>query len=767
MKKTFQLFLTDMKNIGINWVAAILIGGLIILPSLYAWFNIAASWDPYGQTEQIPIGVVNEDKGATVRGEDIDVGKELVDTLKDSDDMDWQFVDRKKAMDKVEYGDYFAVIVIPEDFSENLGTVVKDDPEKATVEYYVNEKINAIAPKITEKGASVIVDQVSSNFISTVNGVIFDMFNEIGLEIEKDMPDIEQFEDYIFTLEEDLPDIHETLNDTLSDANDAEDIISKAQNMMPEVKDTTQSGLETIDETMSFLKEAEDRLNEMAPEIEEDLKTAQSIADDVNSFIDDIKNVDIDFSEGKKISGKIDERIEKSLADIAATRELLKEVQAINQENQNQSPGADENAGGDGAGDDNESDGNSESGENGIDDSELEEYYNDHSEDIDDAIEKALNKLDEFEALLEEMQHNSNEIDSFVENKKAEVDDNIDNLQSLASNTSQRIGDFLQEYKETIEPKVLGEIAKAKDTLSNARNILSEIQTTIPEVEDILSSTDENLGEGKDTLESVLNEFPYVSSKVNELADKIRDVQSETDINEIIELLKNDPDSERNFFSEPVKLHENELFPIENYGTGMTPFYTVLAIWVGALLLISLLAVDVHREGEDLTDRQVYFGRFFTFMVIGLVQTIIVTLGDMFIVGVNVSSPVWFVLFGLLISTVFMLIVYSLVSVFGDVGKALAIVLLVLQIAGSGGTYPVVLLPEFFQAINPFLPFTYAVDLLREAVGGIVWERALRDIGFLSMFGAFAVIFGAFLKKPINRHSNKLAEKSKETGLFH
>src|SRR5699024_1942152 len=433
VKKTFQLFLADMKNIGINWVAAILIGGLIILPSLYAWFNIAASWDPYGQTEQIPIGVVNEDKGATVRGEDIDVGKELVDTLKDSDDMDWQFVDRKKAMEKVEYGDYFAVIVIPEDFSENLGTVVKDDPEKATVEYYVNEKINAIAPKITEKWASVIVDQVSSNFISTVNGVIFDMFNEIGLEIEKDMPDIEQFEDYIFTLEEDLPDIHETLNDTLSDANDAEDIISKAQNMMPEVKDTTQSGLETIDETMSFLKEAEDRLNEMAPEIEEDLKTAQSIADDVNSFIDDIKNVDIDFSEGKKISGKIDERIEKSLADIAATRELLKEVQAINQENQNQSPGADENAGGDGAGDDNESDWNSESGENGIDDSELEEYYNDHSEDIDDAIEKALNKLDEFEALLEEMQHNSNEIDSFVENKKAEVDDNIDNLQSLAS----------------------------------------------------------------------------------------------------------------------------------------------------------------------------------------------------------------------------------------------------------------------------------------------------------------------------------------------
>src|SRR5699024_3402737 len=159
---------------------------------------------------------------------------------------------------------------------------------------------------------------------------------------------------------------------------------------------------EIIDDKRSILKEAEDRLNEMAPKIEKDLKTAQSIADDVNSFIDDIKNVDIDFSEGKKISGKIDERIEKSLADIAATRELLKEVQAINQENQNQNPGADENAGGDGAGDDNESDGKSESGENGIDDSELEEYYNEHYEDIDDVIENALHKLNELEPLLKE-----------------------------------------------------------------------------------------------------------------------------------------------------------------------------------------------------------------------------------------------------------------------------------------------------------------------------------------------------------------------------
>src|SRR5699024_6142022 len=155
---------------------AVLIGGLVILPSLYAWFNIKASWDPYGQTDQIPIGIVNEDEGAEVRGEDIDVGEMLVESLEENDSMNWQFVSKDKAMDEVKNGKYYAVIVITSDFSEQLGSVLSDKPEKADMEYYVNQKINAIAPKITDKGATVIVEEISSEFISTVNGVIFDMF---------------------------------------------------------------------------------------------------------------------------------------------------------------------------------------------------------------------------------------------------------------------------------------------------------------------------------------------------------------------------------------------------------------------------------------------------------------------------------------------------------------------------------------------------------------------------------------------------------------
>src|SRR5699024_99966 len=155
-----------------------------------------------------------------------------------------------------------------------------------------------------------------------------------------------------------------------------------------------------------------------------------------------------------------------------------------------------------------------------------------------------------------------------------------------------------------------------------------------------------------------------------------------------------------------------------------------------------------------------------TFLSIGFMQTLIATTGDILLVGVDVQHPLWFILFGIIISFIFMLIVYTVVSIFGDVGKAAAIVLLVLQIAGSGGTYPVVLLPEFFQKINPFLPFTYAVDLMREAVGGIIWPRTIRDIIFLVVFGSIFALAGLLLKGPVNKRLHKLLQ-SKGSRLFH
>ncbi|OHX48089.1 YhgE/Pip domain-containing protein [Cytobacillus pseudoceanisediminis] len=718
----WKIYKMDIRSIFTNWVAAVLIGGLTLLPSLYAWFNIEASWDPYSQTDQLPVGIVNEDAGAVVRDKDIHIGDDIVKELKKNDDMDWHFDNRKDAMDKVEYGDYFAVIVIPDNFSQKLGTVIENQPEKAKIEYYVNEKINAIAPKITEKGAGGIVDTVTSNFISTVNGTIFEKFNELGLEIEKDLPDIKRFEEYVFQMEEKLPEIHSLLSSSLSDAENAQKMIDKAQALVPDAKRATGNGLQTINETMKFINEAENRLNAMEPQIQENLEKVQNMAVKVNDFISSVQSSDLNLDQGKEIGNQINEQIAGSLQNIETIETALKQLQESNKEQ-----GTSQN-----------------------------------QEQINQALEQiALLKQE-----LQTIQENGQKINAFLSDKQKEADDLITRLQENSAVTAGRIDAFVKEYNENIRPAIKQEVASAKETLSNARNILTEIQSAMPEIEKILANTEGNLGEGEKTLKHIIGEFPYISEKINQLADRIRDIKGETDINEIIELLQNDPEAEKGFFEEPVQLNKNSLFPIQNYGTGMTPFYTVLAIWVGALLLISLLATDVHHH-EEFTGKQIYFGKLLTFLSIGFAQTLVVTIGNILILGVDAAEPVWFILFGLISSLVFILIVYTLVSVFGDVGKAMAIVLLVLQIAGAGGTYPTALLPEFFQTIHPFLPFSYAIDLMREAVGGIVWERVYRDLLVLTLFGFIALLIGTFLKEPLSRKTKALMKKSKESGLFH
>ncbi|MEK3934938.1 YhgE/Pip domain-containing protein [Sporosarcina sp. FSL W7-1349] len=723
MKNSWKIYTNDLKSVLSNWVVLLIIGGLTVLPSLYAWLNIYASWDPYGKTENMPVAVVNEDRGATVRGERIEVGQQLVDTLQDNHDFDWHFTGRREAMDQVTNGDYFSVLVIPADFSEKLASVVSDVPQKAEIEYYVNEKINSIAPKITQKGASVIVNKISGQFTATVNGIIFDLFNQLGIELENDLPDLENFEAYIFEMQKKLPEVHDLLIGMTEDAASAQTIIHRAQTLMPTVQNMTSEGLDTLQDASALLSSAQKRLADISPGVREDLEKASKVAKDVDSFLQRVNGVSLDFKELDRVKTTLDNRLSESIGVLNEISEDVQWLKTINQENA-----------------------------------------------ADDAVSTRLDdvsaKVNNVQSFLQESQTNARSLNSLLQGKQEDLRKTLTDLQSIAANTSLRLDSFIQEYNEVIEPTIRKETERARSVLQQAQTTLTTIQSTLPKVSATLTSASGRISEGQTMIKDALGKYPVVHTRVNELASRLQQLQDETDLQEIIELLRNDPEAERNFFEEPVTLNEHKLFPIPNYGTGMTPFYTVLSLWVGCLLLISLLSTEVKSE-ELPTARQLYVGRLLTFSTIGLLQSIIVTVGNLVVVGVKPQNPVWFVLFGLLISLLFIIIVYTLVSLFGDVGKALAIVLLVLQIAGSGGTYPVQLLPDFFQWINPGLPFTYAIDLMREAVGGIVWPRITRDLSFLLPVAIAIFLIGFFFKKKINEKTRQFLKKSRESGLLH
>nr|WP_304220010.1 YhgE/Pip domain-containing protein [Fredinandcohnia onubensis] len=739
MENIRMIFFNDIRNTFTNWVAAVVIIALILLPSLYAWFNIKASWDPYGNTNQIPVGIVSEDQGATVEDKDIHVGSDLMRTLKKNNSFEWNFIDRNQAMKEVKSGELYAVIIIPSDFSRKLGTVISDNPTKATIEYYVNEKVNAISPKITEKGATVITEQITSQFVSTVNGIIFDVFNQLGTEMEQNLPDIERFQSYIFLLEDRLPSIKTTLDDVYGDINQAESVIRDIQELIPKAKDKTNQALHTIEDANIFLTKAETRFNELSPIVKADLTKVQHATHLVDDYI---QSVDVNLTD-------MEDAANAAKLDIDNLQDLLTDLKNV-LNNQNISFS--------------QLDSLMQNSEyeqlHDIQNefNQLKEQYNDQAQAQNNNLANAINSLDS-------LQRKINDIQQTIQENKAEIP-SLEEVKSYSTNTRDQIDTFINQYNNEIEPNIQAQLKNIKDVLQGAKEIIIKIQQIIPRLETILKNANDHLREGKNTIVVARNQYPYLNQKVNELADKIRDLNQKADINDIIELLRNDPEAERGFFAEPVVLDSHKLFPLPNYGTGMTPFYTVLSLWVGGLLMISLLSVEAHGV-ENITVRQEYFGKGFTFLVIGILQTIIVTIGDMWLLGVKVSAPFCFILFSVFISIVFVVMIYSLVSVLGNVGKALAIVLLVLQISSSGGTFPVVLLPSFFQYIHPYLPFTYAVSLMREAVGGIVWGTVYKNILILALFGIVAVIIGAWLKEPINKIGTPIKQKLKKSGLFH
>lgn len=694
MKNIFSIYKHDLQLIFTNWATAVIVFGLIFLPSLYAWFNIKASWDPYGNTNQLKIAVTNNDIGANVFGEQIHIGNEVVNALKTNKKLGWTFVDsEKEGHDGVMHGNYYASLVIPKDFSEKIASVVTDNPTKPEIIYTVNEKINAIAPKITSTGASNVVDEISSNFVQVASETIFKVMNELGLELKKELPSIKRVRDFIFKLEKRFPELEQVINSGLNDVIKAEKIVSDAQNYLPIVTEMAQNGTELTDNITEFLERGQQLSETIAPNVKQDMLLLEQAAHTANNVTSEVEPTFIEQTRTRIQTG------------ITVSNNLI-------------------------------------------------------------ALFTRINNLSEANVLSEEINH-LQEVNTLLSEQVKALDSNI---QLSVEKTDQTVGiieKMLNRFDNEIEPKLAQGIMKAQQSAEKAEKMLTGINEAIPHVQKILTDASKGLEIGKDEIETIKQSLPATKAKITDLADEIRKFEKEADIDEIIALLVNDYEKESDFFANPIVLTEHKLFPIPNYGSAMSPFFTALSLWVGALLLVSLITVNVHDEHQHYTSTDIYFGRFFTFLTIALLQSVIVTLGDLYLLKTYVANPLLFVLFGLFLSATFMLIVYTFVTIFNNVGKALAIILLVLQIAGSGGTFPIQLTPPFFQAIYPLLPFTYAISLLREAVGGVLWDLVLKDFAMLTVFIVSTLLLGLLLKEPINKLSAPLKRKAKSGKLIH
>lgn len=656
------------------------------------------------------------DAGTTLRGTPINAGREIIHSLEDNHSLGWRFTDRDSAVKGVRRGDDYAAIIIPEDFSARIGTVLTDEPVKAEILYYTNEKINAVAPKVTAKGASGIVEEVSKNFIQTADGTIFRIFNELGIELENELPTIKKVESLVFRIENHFPELNRAMEIAIKDMGTADRLVIQSQKTLPVLENMAQSGQEAAGALAEFAKRAAEASVSLEPRVKQDLAVLNEAAVSVQQGIAVFEQSGISPEEARSRLKEAGERAGEAAKVTERLSELFRQLDTA-------IPGTGAATGA----------------------SEL----------------KVVNQ--QWTSLQEVIQNVGNALGQDIEAGA----EKLAKLKQLTDDAAKLSASILNRYDSEIGPKVSAGLNRAGTTAQTVQIELNRALKALPDVKEILQHAKTGLAAGSKEAAAIQNRLPEAEQQISKLADRFRKLEQDGELREIIDLLKNNFEQESQFFAEPVVLKENRMYPIPNYGSAMSPFFTTLSLWVGALLLVSLLSVEVHGEGTPFRSREVYFGRFLTFLSISFFQALFVTLGDLFLLGTYVVNPVWFVLSAVIISFVFMVIVYTLVSVFGNVGKAMAIVLLVLQLAGAGGTFPIQMTPAFFQALHPYLPFTYAISMMREAVGGILWDIVYRDLLILLIFAVAALAVGIGLKGPINRVGNGLVRKARESKLIH
>ncbi|MFK9116263.1 YhgE/Pip family protein [Peribacillus frigoritolerans] len=698
MRNIQEIFIDDLKSIYKNFFVCIVVVFLMFIPSIYAWFNIVASWDPYANTEGILVGVANNDKGAELNGEAVNIGKEVIEGLKENKDLGWRFTSEKEAIAKVEKGDFYASIIIPENFSEHIATIMTDDPKKAEFDYYVNEKINSIAPKITAAGANSIVDNVSKTFIKSASGSILAIFNELGITLQNELPTIQKMKNMVYLLEAELPELEQNIKTVQTHVKQAEDIIKRVNDGLNSIEGITSQKDKLVSDVSSYVDSTRQAFEGISPLLKKDIANIRSDNESVLVLANRLSGQDLTGNDQLVEQGIT--RINKELYLLDSMYNLLVRVNQFNENN---------------------------------------------------VLQPEIKLVDELR------DNASNQLQAL--NNRA-----FGNLIELGRNNDQVLARFQESYSKETGPKFNEIWNETEAILNNVQLTMEEGTKVLPEVRTLLNETNRTLETRTGDIDKLQNKFPEIETKIKALASKMREIDKSYNMEEVIDFLRNDIEQESEFFSEPVLLNKHSLFPIPNYGSAMSPFFTALSLWVGGTILISMLSVGVSQKVYS--PYQIYIGRYLIFFIIGVMQALSVSIGNIVLIGVYVADKFEYILFSVLISTVFTLIVYTFVSVLGNVGKGISVVLMVLQISSSGGTFPIQVTPPFFQHINPFLPFTYAVGLLRESVGGITWSVAGKDIFILILFLLITFILGVILKKPLHARTQKMKDKLYGSRIF-
>jgi|GEM_PF-32984 len=697
MHNTFKVFTRDLRRLLATPAALIIIVGITVLPALYSWVNIYGFWDPYSHTNAITISVANDDKGGSnpMTGE-LNAGDNIVEALKGNDQLGWRFRSHDEALQDVQSGDSYAAFIIPQDFTADLLTILTSDFQEPQLEYYVNEKVSAIAPRVTDTGSTTVDEQINDTFVATVAKVVSDKLSsafaqansklnnadetataalraavdkvdtaqgkltDFSTDIDSQHGKIATVRTTIGQLSDEAKNLNTQVSSIVSTADSTRLSLSSFALGLAAPLDTASSTITTAAGTASLtMQSANGKYAQMNGQISTGIDTAQSLADAQQSLIDTLSNSPL------------------------ASRQTVKD--------------------------------------------QISRLQSEH--------DKTQSQIDALKQMQQDATNTMNDTTALVTNLSNDTTSAVTSLDAMRSQLTGTTLPSINSSFSTLNSALNSMSALATSQsreIAQINTILDQLDATLTQMQSVLSTTNDALGTLKTDLDTAATDVGLLANS--------------TTWHNIMDAMDLDSGKISDFMSSPTKIETEKLYPVETYGSAMAALFTSLTMWIGGLACVIILRTDADDEGvPGMTIRQGFMGRFMLMSVVSVLQAVTVSVGEVVLKVQMVNVPLFFFT-SIIVGLIFLAFIYSLSVCFAHIGVGLAMVVAFLQIPGSSGLYPIEMMPSFFQRIYPLLPFTYSISMYRECIAGFYRNSYWMDLAKLTVFALVAFVLGLLIR---------------------
>ena len=734
MKAVWEIFRADLSRAHRSVISMVVVLGLVVLPSFFAWFNISASWDPFANTKNLRIAIANTDKGykSDLIPLEVNIGNRVVSALRTNEQFNWVIDSEEQAIEKTRSGEYYAAVVIPPDFSKEMLTFFSSDAHSTPLTYYINEKKNGLAPKIAGQGAERVSSQINQVFARTVAEIAVDTASSLSDSLS-DPTNVRGIQ----ALNSRLESTSQRLNAAATSADAYAGLIASSVQLV----DSTQTMIASASKARDPLESAANNASASVDQISVGASQAASVLSSavsasaqslgaLSASIDDV------YSRGGSsvTSAVATLRSQASSVGNQATQYLhVKETLA-------NLPGTP------------------------------------ISQDVLDRLQASADRLSA-------LQNAINKLADDMEKNAADAGSNHQDVKSLVGQAQSAISSLKSDVDSTLRPQLERLSGTINSATSSMENLRAQLSAASSSVNDGSNGVREGLSKLQSTFSGIGTQLREASQKIADIHNKLNDALESGNLAKVRTIIGSDPQALAVALAAPVGITTIPVYPVDNFGSQMAPFYTALALWVGSVLMIITIRSDVTTEnvveGLDSSHPAVgyfkrhhlglwegFLGRYLIFGLIALTQATILSLGLLFFVKIQHVHPWLFMLTAWAIALVFSFLLYTFIATFGNAGKALGVLFLVLQITGAGGSFPLAILPKFFRSISPYLPATHGITALRAAIAGYSGGEYVDAMLLLGVFVLVAALLGFGLRPLLIKRTRLLVEKLESTKLM-